>query len=462
MKCLALALIPLLMLAMASSPRIVETATPIKQVIVIMQENHSFDNYFGTYPTANGTIGNEVISEIQRVNGLPRNLCLPYGSRCLSPYPANADSTENPIEGALTYEQDYNNGRMDGFAANSGPQSMAYFDYRQISAYWDYAEEYGLAENYFASALTTTTPNRLLLLSSDTLVSSNYGPPPYTAYSGTILGQLSSHNITWGYFDYLKSYDSPSNVYPINYISGLGQDDLNRVKDISAFFEDLSDGRNLPSVNFVNAIGSNMFDEHPPSNVTAGEMWTVSVVNAVMCSRYWSSSVIFITYDEGGGYFDHVPPPQVLEIDHGFSRPLHGYGQRVPLLVISPYAKENYVSKTLLNHMSLLKFIDYNWNLSPLGANVVNSNNLLDFFNFESIPRGPIVLGNEGPYSANVFPIPFQTSNGEPINRGACPSANNRMATPPWTYLLVIPLAIAIIVAATVMRRKRGRSTFLP
>src|SRR5208337_988231 len=163
-------------------------------------------------------------------------------------------------------------------------------------------------------------------------------------------------------------------------------------------------------------------DEHPPSNVTAGELWTVSVVNAVMCSNYWQSSVIFIAYDEAGGYYDHVSPPQVLEINHGFDRPLHGYGERVPLLVISPYARENYVSETLLNHMSILRFIDYNWNLIPLNGNVAKSNNMLDFFNFTQIPRTPIVLDNQGPYSAQSYPIPLQSPTGNPGEQTACPS----------------------------------------
>jgi len=433
-----------------------ETVTPIKHVIVIMQENHSFDNYFGTYPTANGSLVGDIVSHIHRVNGLPNNVCLPNGPTCLSPYPAGAVSTESPVEGRDTYEQDYSNGEMDGFATNSGPQSLAYFDYRQIPAYWDYAEEYGLADNYFSSALTTTTPNRLLLLSGDTLVSSNYGPPPYTAYNQTILGQLSSGNITWGYFDYLKPFGDLSKVYPINYVSGIDQASLRNVQDISMLFTILSEGKSLPSVSFVNALGFEDLDEHPPANVTAGELWTVSIVNAVMCSNYWESSVIFIAYDEAGGYYDHVPPPQLLQINHGFDRPLHGYGERVPLLVISPYARENYVSETLLNHMSLLRFIDYNWNLTRLNENVARSNNMLDFFNFTQTPRTPIVLNNQGPYSAQSYPIPLQSSTQSPIEQAACPSEKSGAITYGWTYLLIIPLIVAVIVGTIALKRRRN------
>jgi len=384
-----------------------ETETPIRHVIVIVQENHSFDNYFGTYPTANGTLVNNITSQLQPVDGIPNGTCVPYGKGCRSPYRTNVTSMESPTEGQATYENDYDNGKMDGFATYSGPQSMAYFDYHQIAAYWVYAEEYGLSDNYFSPVLSTTNPNRLMLLAGDTPVSQNYGPPPYLPYNLTILNQLSAHGISWGYFDFPTPVQPL--VPPINYLSGLSSTTLNQVQDVQAFLQDLTEGNNLPSVSFVNAIGSDGLDEHPPANITVGEAWVVSLVNAVMESTYWNSSALFLTYDEGGGYYDHVPPPQLLNIDHGFQRVLRGYGQRVPLLVISPYAKENYVSKILLNHMSLLRFIDYNWNLQPLNQNVANSNNLLDFFNFNGPPRTPVILGADTAYSWNTYPAPIQT-----------------------------------------------------
>jgi len=220
-------------------------------------------------------------------------------------------------------------------------------------------------------------------------------------------------------------------------------------------------GSNLPAVSFVNALGLDTLDEHPPFNSTAGESWTVSLVNAVMCSQYWSSSVIILTYDEGGGYYDHVPPPQVFEINHSFDRPLRGYGQRVPLLVISPFAKENYVSNTLLNHMSILRFIDYNWNLSPMNGNVANSNNLLDFFDFTGSPRQPVILSENGPYSANVFPIPLQNESDQSINSNTC-RAQTKVPSISIPYLLLMPLVVGVILATVALRRKvtrRSRSS---
>src|SRR2546422_2177320 len=134
------------------------SATPISHVTVIMQENHSFDNYFGTYPSANGSISDSIVSQLQPVNGIPEHVCLPIGTSCISPRLADGANPSNPDEGQINYEKDYGNGSASGFPSHSGPQSMTYFDYHQIPAYWDYAEEYGLADNYFSSVLSTTTP----------------------------------------------------------------------------------------------------------------------------------------------------------------------------------------------------------------------------------------------------------------------------------------------------------------
>jgi phospholipase C len=449
-----------------SSPFVVDahslqtTLTPIQHVIIIMQENHSFDNYFGTYPTANGTLVTKITSTLEPVNGIPQGICLSDGISCISPYHASGSNTVNPFEGQFVYQDDVNGGKMDGFALSSGPQSMAYFDFRQIPAYWDYAEEYGIADNYFASVLSTTTPNRLMLLSGDSVVPSNSGPPPYIPYDQTIFDQLTSNGVSWGYFDTLGAYGDPSNVFPLNYISGIDPSSLSNIQDISTFFSDLSSGTGLPEVSFVSSLGSPRFDEHPPNNVTQGEMWTVSVVNSVMQSIYWNTSVIFVTWDEGGGYYDHVPPPQRLQIDHGFSSPLNGYGQRVPLLVISPYSKENYVSETELNHLSLLLFLESNWNLLPLNSNVANSNNLLDFFDFKSAPRAPIILSSNGTYSYLSYPIPLQIPLDQlPYSRTG---SSSEQSSPFDALIPNLPVAIlALLVASTIfvlsIRIRRGR-----
>ena len=441
----------ILVLALFSADRVfapTET-TPIKHVIVVMQENHSFDNYFGTYPTANGSLVNSITSKLQSVNGLPAGVCLPQGAECISPYPASTSNTLNPIEGQVIYEQDYAEGKMNGFAQFSGTQSMAFFDYHQIAAYWDYAEEYGLADRYFASALSTTTPNRLLLMAGDSPVANNYGPPPYLEYNRTILDELDAHGLSWGYFDFVNASGSSKNVYPFNYFLNS----TSQISDVSKFLGDLSSGTNLPAVSFVNSLGSGAFDEHPPENVTDGELWVVSIVNAVMSSSYWDSSVVLITWDEGGGYFDHVAPPQLFTIENG-NQSLSGYGQRVPLLVISPYAKENYVSESVLNHMSIVRFIEYNWNLPTLNRNVMASNNLLEFFDFASPPRPPIILGEPGQFTPTVYPIPLQGSVNQTVSISTS-AVSSWM--PSMSNLLAALVVVAVILLLTMARRRAQR-----
>ena len=110
------------------------TTTPIQHIIIIMQENHSFDNYFGTYPTANGTRLDSTTSQLREVNGLPRHVCLPYMGSCITPQLSTSLDQSNPVEGQLTYERDYSNGGT-GFARYSGPQSMVYLDYHSIAGY---------------------------------------------------------------------------------------------------------------------------------------------------------------------------------------------------------------------------------------------------------------------------------------------------------------------------------------
>jgi len=382
------------------------TATPIQHVIIIMQENHTFDNYFGTYPTANGTLVDPVTSHLARVNGLPDHTCLHYSGSCLSPH-LTTSAPSNPVEGQTTYENDYLNSGT-GFPNSSGPQSMVYFDYHTIAAYWDYAEEFGIADNYFASVLSTTTPNRLTLLTGDSPVSANYGPPPYVPYSSSLMEQLDNASVSWGYYDFLDNISSASEVYPLNYTAGIPQSASTNLRDLSTLTHELTEGTDLPSVSFVNSLGYSELTEHPPFSPSDGESWVVSVINQAMSSAYWPTTAIFLTWDEGGGFYDHVVPPVEFGINHGFTTPLVGLGQRVPLLVISPFAKQNYVSSALLSHLSLLHFVEYNWHLSSLTQLVDESNLPLDFFDFEQLPRGPILVN-----SLTAYPITLQSQPGK-------------------------------------------------
>jgi phospholipase C len=381
----------------------------------MVQENHSFDNYFGTYPTANGTLVNNITSRLAPVNGIPNHVCLAYSGSCISPHLSTDPRPENPVEGQKVYENDY--GPTSNFATSSGPQSMVYFDYHTVAGYWNYAEEYGLADNYYSAVLSMTTPNRLMMLTGDSSVSENYGPPPFVEFNATVFGQLATAGVSWGYYDLIGSLTEPSAVFPLNYIAGF-RTSGGEVKNVTSFLNELRTGQGLPSVSFVNFLGGLTLSEHPPFSPPEGEAQVINLVNAIMSSSYWNSTAVFITWDEGGGFYDHVQPPRSFTLDQGFSRPLLGLGQRVPLLVISPYSRTNYVSHVLLSHLSLLHLIEYNWNLPALNAVVGGSNLPLDFFDFSQTPRLSLPAGLRSNI-AQSYPLPLQStsaSEGSPVD----------------------------------------------
>lgn len=377
----------------ASSPQTINsTATPIKHVVEIMMENHAFDNLFGVYPNSNGFSG-----------GNPYNLTIPLNFLSLHnsgirgelrAIPNGTYTSKNPVEGYMAYHGDWNNGQMNGFVNYSGPQSMNYFSSAQVSPIWDLAEQYALADNFFASSLTETTPNRLYNIAGYSPVFNDYGPPPFIPFKHTIFGQLQSNNITWGYYVHNASMGAST----MDFISGI-PDTPSHIQSWSSFYTHL-DSNSIPAVSYVMPVGGGAsgYSMKSPQNILKGEMWLLYTIDSIMHSPSWNSTAIFITFDEGGGFYDQVAPPTV-----------NGQllGQRVPMLLISPYAKENYISNTMLSHDSLLAFIDYNWGLPALNTRVGDMNLPLDLFNFNrtyangQIARGPVNLTVQ-----NGFPVP--------------------------------------------------------
>jgi len=169
------------------------------------------------------------------------------------------------------------------------------------------------------------------------------------------------------------------------------------VYPISQYFTDLANN-NLPEVSFVDPMllstPTMENDEHPPSNVQVGQKFVADIVNGLMSSSSWNSSALFFTYDEHGGFYDHVPPPAAPVPDNIAPRLLPGdtpgafdmYGVRVPAAVISPFSKAHFVSHTVYDHTSILRFIEYRFGLAPLTNRDANANPMLDMFDFANPP----------------------------------------------------------------------------
>lgn len=339
------------------------TSTPIKHLIIITMENHSFDNLFGKYP------GNRSVNASNGPITVPVNLFSPGASHNLTAVAGGSFSTGNPREGYNAYHIDWNHGLMNGFLNGSGANSMKYFTSSQMAIEWDLAQQFSLGDMYFSSTLSETVPNRLYEIAGFSPVKNDYGPPPYIPYSQTVLGQLSGNGISWGYY----INNTHNGIGPLSIIHGIGKHSGN-IRPWSSFYSELGNNT-LPSVSYLMPIDGNagQYSQHPSSNVLIGELWLLYTVQKVMNSPEWNSTAIMINYDEGGGYYDHVAPPVVDG---------HQLGIRVPFMVISPYAKEDYVSSTVLSHTSTIAFIDYNWKLPALNSLVQKSGIPVDFFNF--------------------------------------------------------------------------------
>lgn len=351
--------------AVAAGAQSQGTRTPIKHVVILMMENHSFDNLFGIYgKLANGSMAAGVT--------VPLNLISGNHSASLRSVSSAIFSTPDPYEGYNNYHIDWNNGKMNGFLNGSGPNSLTYFTASQVAPEWGLAQQYSLADMYFSETLSETLPNRLYSLTGFSPVKSDQlAPPPYALYNQSIFGEMDKYGVSWSYY-----LQKPSaGIYPLNYISGISGHSSN-IGSWNSFVNSVSAG-NLPSVSWVSSIsgGANGYSQHPSANILAGEMWMLYIVHLIMQSPIWNSTAIMITYDEGGGYYDQIAPPSVSGKQLGI---------RVPFILVSPYAKEDYVSGTVMTHTSILGFIDYNWNMPALNSLVLHSNLPLDMFNFNT------------------------------------------------------------------------------
>src|SRR5438552_272990 len=337
--------------------------TPIRHVVVIMKENHAFDNYFGTFPGVYGT---------------PSAMSLPDGrGGFVRPHWINTTWTPDLPHSRAAMIEAYDNGSNDLFAVVAESQapglgnvSVGYYDRRQLGYYWSLAENYTIGDRYFQSMLGPTVPNRLFSFAgtNDGLESNAIWLANIS--SSTIFGQLQSRGISWRYY-----YSPGVLVAPLpTYFPVVSSppDMRARLVPMDELSKDLSSG-NLAQVVYVDPSEHFLISEHPPEDVAVGEAWTKTLMDAIMSGSSWSSTAIFLTWDESGGFYDHAPPPQV---DHW------GYGFRVPMIVVSPYARRGFVDHDTMDHTSILKFIADNWQLPYLTEREARAGNLTTAFEF--------------------------------------------------------------------------------
>ncbi len=427
----------------------------IKHVVIIMQENRSFDSYFGTYPGADG---------IPMKNGVP-TACIPDGGNgCARPFHDPNDLNAGGPHSANDAIADIDGGKMDGFILDAmrgrrgcadvtnpactngqrGTDSVGYHDARELQNYWAYARNFVLQDHMFQPNASWSLPQHLYLVSEWSAKCATIGDPfscvnelqnpdrprdfgrrrNRTAlepgrpdYAWTDLTYLlHKHHVGWAYYvmgglepdcenDAMtctarrQSARTPGIWNPLPSFDTVKADgELSNVQDMTNFFKAARNGT-LPAVAWVAPSGK--YSEHPPGLVSVGQGYVTGLINAVMRGPDWNSTAIFVSWDDWGGFYDHVVPPHVDD---------NGYGLRVPGLVISPYARKGYIDHQILSHDAYVKFIEDDFlssaRIDPktdgrpdprpdVRENAAQLGDIRRAFDFAQPPRPPMILSGE-------------------------------------------------------------------
>jgi len=367
----------------------VDPKMPFDHVVIVMQENHSFDNYFGMLPRRGQPKADGFSFD---ASGKPTN-SNPYKNGYL--VAQHADTHCQPGGVGQSWRSTHiqiDGGKMDGFPQTS-PDSMLYWDQADLPFYYSLATTFCLGDRWFCSAPCQTYPNRRFLLAATAfgLISTDTSSLTENPPNGTIVDRLDKYGVTWK--DYFT--DLPAT----GVIESIPQNHPQNLATVQQFMVDCAAGT-LPQVSFVdsdigvlaippstNEVESQNQDEENPADISLGENFVSGVVNAVLGSPLWPRILLVWTYDEHGGYYDHVPPPPAIPPDDikprlGPNDPPGGYdiyGPRVPAVVISGHAKPKSVTSVVHDHTSILATIQAKWNLPAMTYRDANATTLMDF-----------------------------------------------------------------------------------
>jgi phospholipase C len=447
------------------------TTTPIKHLVVIFDENNSFDHYFGTYPNAANPTGEPVFiakPNTPSVNGLSGAI-LTNNPNSTPPFRLDRSqaSTCDNDNHYLDEQKAYDHGLADKFpeitsATGAGctpALAMGYYDGNTVTALWNYAQNYAMSDNYFATTFGTTVMGHLNLLSGQThqtgvtsvtgdvfngSVIANIDPVTDDCSTGKTVEMtsknvgdlLNAKGVTWGWFyadfdpvstsgttavcsgiynphyapfQYWQSTANPHHLPPSS-PAMIGQtDQANHQYSLPDLWNLVANGGTLPTVTFLKATTTQT--GHPSDSTPLEEQaFLVQTIDFLQSLPQWSDMAILITYDDSDGWYDHVVPPIVSPsadsandalagaglcgtLAAGAYNDRCGYGPRLPLVVISPFAKQNFVDHTLSDQSSILRFIEDNWQLGRIGDQSFDAiaGSLLNLFNFTG-PSAPALF----------------------------------------------------------------------
>lgn len=423
-------------------------ATPIRHFIFLMQGGRTFDNYFGSYPGA---------------DGLTPRTCQPVelgspGTRCVKPFLLDGTRIAPLSASRSIIDNQWRGGKMDGFVSayqqqgRDGAAAMGHYDSAALPWYWQAARQYVLFDRFFSDARYGIRDNRSYWVSARP-APGGAGRIPAGGYGNqlTIFDRLQAAHVSWKFYvqDYhpRQTYQAASPGSPQTQTARVPLVDFSRfvhdpalsshIVGLDQYYRDLAAGT-LPAVAYV--ASSAVADERSPQSVQPGQALVATMTTLLMESRYWDSSALMWSYDSSGGWFDSMPPPQA---PGGGS-----LGFRVPAVLVSAYARQGQVNHMVLDFTSALKFIEYNWHLPPLAARDAQAGRLDSAFDFRAGPR-PAVLVRAGP-ALDPYPV-------------ARPLSRHQVTAIYVLYggaagLAVVLLAFALVSSAVSSRRKAPRA----
>jgi phospholipase C len=364
----------------------------IRHIIFFVQENRSFDNYFGrlgAYRVSKGLSNN--------VDGVPLNAVLKNTQgQPVSPFHFKTVCHENLSPFWNETHTDVDGGLMDGFMLSStsvpsnidptGTRAMGYYDQRDLPFYYELARQFGTSDRFFSSVESNTNANRMYLFAGTSFGHIRPDTPPSGGWpQTTIFDKLDAAGVSWRYYN-----QDPGGAYLFEW--STFQRDSSKIVPISQWPNDLQNEATLPSVIFIERAGASGRDEHPGGNIQVGASNTeLNIIRPLLNSPSWATSVFIQTYDEAGALYDHVVPasmmqpdsfPPMLQVGDKPGDFAHS-GLRIPVMVISPWSKPNYVSHTWRDLTSILRLIETRFNIvSSLTGRDAAADNMMEFFDF--------------------------------------------------------------------------------
>ena len=356
---------------------------PIRHWFLLMQEKRSFDHYFGTMPG---------------VDGIPAGASNPDGTGApIEPFHETEYCVEDVHHSWNAGHEQWNDGANDGFVTNNDPggrRAMGHYDATDLPFYWDLYSTFAMSDHHFCSVLGPTWVNRDYYLSGTSFGLIRNSPIPQERLPPddfNIFVQLERANVSW------RVYSQTGAFIWISYPRwGLSARTREHTREYDRFLTDLAAG-DVAEVTYlepsiVGVEGVDATDEHPHANMQYGQEWVAEIIRAIMASPIWAESAIILTYDEWGGFYDHVPPPEAC--DPGDFPPDLGAGDapgefdrlgfRVPLVVVSPWSRPGYVSDRTTDLTSVTRLLQARYLLPAMTTRDANAWPLLDMFDFST------------------------------------------------------------------------------